>query len=219
MNRDEIDIAALRENYTRGGLERDTLHENPMQQFEDWLSTAVNSGILEANAMSLATADEQGQPSIRTVLLKGIDERGFRFFTNYQSKKASDLRCNQFSAASFLWKELERQVNVRGVVQKIPREESRSYFQSRPYASQIGAWVSEVQSQEIESRGYFAEREKMLREKYPEGAEVPLPDFWGGYIIKPSEIEFWQGRESRLHDRFRYFYENDAEWVIQRLSS
>jgi pyridoxamine 5'-phosphate oxidase len=219
MNREERDIAALRENYTRGGLERSDLHADPMAQFREWMDAAVSAGLLEANAVSLATASKNGVPSIRTVLLKGLDERGFRFFTNYQSQKAHDLAENDGAAMSFLWRELERQVNIQGRVEKISREESAAYFHSRPHGSQIGAWVSEVQSGEIASRAVLEEREKMLQEKYPEGTVVPLPEFWGGYVLVPDRVEFWQGRPSRLHDRLCYQKQSDGSWDVTRLSS
>ncbi|MBK1835624.1 pyridoxamine 5'-phosphate oxidase [Roseibacillus ishigakijimensis] len=219
MNRDEIDIAALRQNYTRGGLDCEDMAGDPLAQFEKWLQEAIAAGLLEPNAMSLATVSAEGLPSLRTVLLKGLDERGFRFFTNYRSQKGRDLLDNENAALSFLWKELERQVNIQGRVSKISREESAEYFHSRPYESQIGAWVSEVQSGEINSRCYLEEREDLMRMRYPEGSEVPLPEFWGGYVLEPVTVEFWQGRESRLHDRLRYQKAPNGRWDIVRLSS
>lgn len=219
MNREETDIAALRENYTRGGLEREGLAEEPLAQFRLWMEEAIAAKLLEPNAMSLATVSAEGEPTIRTVLLKGLDERGFRFFTNYRSQKGKDLLENENGAVSFLWKDLERQVNIEGKVKKVSREESEEYFRSRPYLSQIGAWVSEVQSGEIAGRCYLEEREDMLKMKYPEGSAVPLPDFWGGYVLEPVRVEFWQGRESRLHDRLRYQKAPNGRWDIVRLSS
>lgn len=219
MNREGIDIAALRENYTRGGLEREDLASDPLAQFGVWLEDALAAELLEPNAMSLATVGAEGMPSIRTVLLKGLDERGFRFFTNYRSQKGQELAENGQAAVSFLWKELERQVNIQGVVRKIQREETEAYFHSRPYASQIGAWVSDVQSEEIASRCYLEEREDLLKMQYPEGVTVPLPEFWGGYVLEPKRVEFWQGRESRLHDRICYQQDTKGRWGIVRLSS
>lgn len=218
MNREETDIAALRLNYTRGGLSEGDLLADPIEQFRLWLEGAVSANLVEPNAMTLATADEEGRPSVRTVLLKGLDERGFRFFTNYRSKKGEDLGVQPQAALSFLWRELERQVNITGVVKKISREETAEYFHSRPYGSQIGAWVSEVQSGVIASRCELEEREDALKMKYSEGTEVPVPEFWGGYVLEPETLEFWQGRESRLHDRLRYRRASSADWVIERLS-
>lgn len=219
MNREETDIAALRENYTRGGLDVADLAADPLDQFRLWMEDAIAAKLLEPNAMSLATASSAGVPSIRTVLLKGLDERGFRFFTNYRSQKGEELAENENAALSFLWKDLERQVNIQGKVQKISREESEDYFRSRPYLSQIGAWVSEVQSGEIPGRCYLEEREDLLKMKYPEDSQVPLPEFWGGYVLEPEGLEFWQGRESRLHDRLRYQKAPHGRWEIVRLSS
>jgi pyridoxamine 5'-phosphate oxidase len=218
MNREETDIAALRENYTRGALEPSDMDSDPIVQFRDWMTEAIAAGLLEPNALSLATASEDGTPSIRTVLLKGLDERGFRFFTNYQSHKAQDLAQNDRAAMSFLWRELERQVNIQGRVEKISRDESATYFHSRPHTSQIGAWVSEVQSGRIASRDCLERREQKLRAMYPEGTQVPLPEFWGGYILIPERLEFWQGRASRLHDRLCY-QKGKQGWEVMRLSS
>ena len=216
MNREETDIAALRENYTQGGISPEELLEDPISQFRLWLEEAIEAKLLEPNAMALATVAEGGQPSIRTVLLKGLDERGFRFFTNYRSQKGSELGENPQGALSFLWKELERQVNIQGRVEKISRDESGEYFHSRPYDSQIGAWVSEEQSSEISGRCYLEEREEQFKERYPE--EVPLPDFWGGYVLVPEVVEFWQGCESRLHDRVSYQKSPSGIWNKKRLS-
>lgn len=216
MNRELTDIAALRQNYTRGGIEPDALLADPISQFRVWMEEAVQAGLLEPNAMTLATVNQAGLPAARTVLLKGLDERGFRFFTNYQSQKGQDLAHRPQAALSFLWRELERQVNIQGRVEKVSREESEEYFHSRPYLSQIGAWVSEEQSSAITSRCYLEEREDLFKIRYPE--EVPLPDFWGGYLVIPEVVEFWQGRESRLHDRVCYRLADDGLWTQKRLS-
>ncbi|MEM9080758.1 MAG: pyridoxamine 5'-phosphate oxidase [Verrucomicrobiota bacterium] len=215
MNREETDIAALRENYTRGELRKEDLLAEPIEQFRGWLEEAVEGKLLEPNAMTLATVGGGGVPSVRTVLLKGLDERGFRFFTNYRSKKALDLEESEWAAVSFLWRELERQVNVKGVVRKISREESEEYFRTRPYESKIGAWVSEVQSGVIAGREVLEERMEKLQEEY--GEEVPMPEFWGGYVLEPSEVEFWQGGAGRVHDRLVYRKE-ESGWEVMRLS-
>ena len=210
-------LGELRENYTQNGLRVSEADPNPFRQFEKWMIEAQEAGIIEANAMTLATSAGDGSVSSRTVLLKGLHEKTFQFFTNYQSKKARDLAENPLASLTFLWKELERQVNIRGTVEKTSREISQEYFHSRPYGSQIGAWVSEWQSGEVPNRDQLAEREKQFREKYPESEVVPLPDFWGGYQLKPHYIEFWQGRPSRLHDRICFQLENE-QWRVSRLS-
>ena len=210
-------LGELRENYTQNGLRKIDADSNPFRQFEKWMVEARDAGIIEANAMTLATSRSDGSVSSRTVLLKGLHEDTFQFFTNYQSKKARDLAVNPNASLTFLWKELERQVNIRGAVTKTTREISKEYFHSRPYGSQIGAWVSEWQSGEVSNRDELVKREEEFREMYPETSEVPLPDFWGGYQLKPSYLEFWQGRPSRLHDRI-CFELKDCQWQISRLS-
>ena len=210
-----LDIAELRQNYTRGGIEKDDLDPDPFKQFSGWIEKAVEAGLPEPNAMTLSTVNKSGVLSARTVLLKALDH-GFCLFSNYRSQKAQDIAENSNVALSFLWHDLERQVNIQGKAEKMNEEESAAYFHSRPYASQIGAWVSEYQSSEILDRAELEAKDIALRQQFPEG-KVPLPDFWGGFRVIPSSIEFWQGREGRLHDRLRYIREEDT-WKIVRLS-
>jgi pyridoxamine 5'-phosphate oxidase len=208
-------LADLRLNYDKGALDEATLPEDPFALFKLWLEDAIQAGVIEPNAMTLATVSADGQPSSRTVLLKGWDGRGFSFFTNYHSRKGRELAGNPKAAVTILWKERERQVCVRGVVSRLSREESDAYFQSRPYGSQIGAWVSE-QSTRIPDRSWLENRERELIAKYPEG-QVPLPPTWGGYVLSPDEMEFWQGRPGRLHDRV-LFERRTGGWGRTRLS-
>lgn len=212
-----MNLPELRENYALAGLSRADLNADPFQQFEGWMEQAMEAEIIEPNAMTLSTVHEDGHVSARTVLLKGMDESGFSFFTNYRSEKAQALEANPQAAFTFLWKELERQVNIQGTVRRTSREVSKAYFHSRPYGSQIGAWVSEEQSAAVPDRATLEEREAELLKRFPEGEEVPLPEFWGGYELVPDSIEFWQGRPGRIHDRFRYRREGE-EWIIERLS-
>lgn len=212
-----MNLADLRENYTKGGIRLADMDPDPLVQLELWLTAARDGGIREPNAMNLATSNSTGHLSIRTVLLKALDQGSLRFFTNYRSRKARDLAANPNAAINFLWKDLERQVCLRGRVRKSSREVSEAYFRTRPYASQIGAWVSERQSEEVSVRAVLELREQELLKRFPEETDVPCPDFWGGFDFQPSHIEFWQGRESRIHDRIRYRQELGA-WVIERLS-
>jgi len=209
-----MDIADIRREFQYAGLSRDDLNENPIEQFEKWFVDARDANLDNPNALSLATVNEDGSPSLRTVLLKAFDEKGFVFFTNYGSRKAHDLDRNPKSAMLLHWLELDRQVKIQGDVSRISTAESLAYFTSRPRGSQIGAWSSQ-QSSPIGSRTLLVQAFESMKKKFAEG-EIPLPDFWGGYRLEPSVIEFWQGRENRLHDRFEFRRQGDA-WDIQRL--
>ncbi len=212
-----MDISHLREDYTKAGLDRDSLQDNPFDQFEIWFQQAQEAHLPEPNAMSLATASASGTPSLRTVLLKYFDNSGFVFFTNYSSNKARDITANPQVAVMFPWVALERQVIVQGVAEKISTTESLRYFTSRPKGSQLGAWVSQ-QSAVISGRKVLELKLDEMKRKFKKG-KVPLPDFWGGYRVVPDKIEFWQGRSNRLHDRFQYSRPTmEAEWQIDRLA-
>lgn len=209
-----LDIAGLRENYTRGGLKEEDLTEDPIIFFKKWLEEAIDSKAAEPNAMSLATVSEDGTPNSRIVLLKGVGERTIRFFTNFESRKGRDLEANPFAAVSFWWPELERQVRIKGSIKKVSRQESDTYFQSRPRESRLGAWASN-QSTEVVNREKLREEYEKVSKRF-KNTTIPTPEFWGGYDIYANEIEFWQGRPSRLHDRILYTYGNDT-WKFKRL--
>ncbi len=212
-----MNLADLRENYTKGGIRIVQMDPDPLAQLQAWIETAHNANIPDANAMNLATANSEGIVSSRTVLLKGIVDQRLQFFTNYQSQKANDLSQNPNAALTFLWKELERQICIRGTVEKTSRKTSEEYFASRPYESQIGAWVSEKQSGRIGVRALLEKKGADTKKQFPENQSVPCPEFWGGYQLSPTHIEFWQGREGRLHDRLCYRLIQE-KWVIERLS-
>lgn len=209
-----MDISHLRRDFESTGLRRSHLQDDPLKQFETWFNDARQAGIEDVNACSLATADGTGAPGLRTVLLKGFDASGFVFYSNYQSRKARELSGNPRAALLFPWLPLNRQVTVEGTVSRVSREESERYFHSRPRSSQIGAWVSH-QSEAIGSRAELEQRLEELQQRFAQG-DVPLPEFWGGYRLVPERVEFWQGRPSRLHDRFSYQRDGD-NWAIQRL--
>ncbi len=213
-----MNLSDLRENYTKGGIRIAEMHPSPFAQLEEWFLVAREQKIPDSNAMNLATSNQEGLVSSRTVLLKGIVNEKLQFFTNYRSQKARDLAENQHAALTFHWRELERQINIRGTVEKSSREVSEAYFKSRPYSSQIGAWVSEHQSARVGVRSSLEAREAELITRFPESGEVPCPEFWGGYELRPSYIEFWQGRQGRLHDRICYLKTDQEDWSLERLS-
>lgn len=214
---DAIDVAGLRREYETQGLRRAELHPDPFEQFATWFSTAVNSGLPDANAISLATVSTEGKPSARIVLLKGFDSRGFVFFTNYESGKGHELEANPEAAFVAYWGSLERQIRVTGRVEKTSRAESAAYFHDRPRGSQLGAWVSR-QSEVIDARRILDARLAEMEERFAGDKVIELPPHWGGYRIAPHTIEFWQGRANRLHDRFRYSRQKDDSWTIDRLA-
>lgn len=216
MNKDKDDIRSLRSSYEQGSLNVDEVSDNPFVQFNRWFNFAIDQEIYEANAMTLATCGSDGQPSARTVLLKEIEVDGFLFYSNYLSKKGLQLKENNKASLLFFWKELERQIRIEGIVEKITPAHSEDYFHSRPRGSQIGAWVS-PQSQQI-TRSELDNRKTEFENKFADQKSIPLPDYWGGYKLKPHYFEFWQGRKNRLHDRISYSPIDPDKWQIKRIA-
>lgn len=209
-----MDIADFRREYTQSGLQRSELKADPFQQFDYWFTQAIDSKYPDANAMTLATVSAAGKPSQRTVLLKGYDSKGFIFYTNYDSEKGQNIAENNQVSILFSWLQVERQIEISGTATKLSSADSAKYFHSRPKDSQLGAWASH-QSQTVDSRQTLMQQLEEVTNRF-EGDDIPLPENWGGYLITPDTMEFWQGREGRLHDRFEYTL-NDKDWNLQRL--
>jgi pyridoxamine 5'-phosphate oxidase len=215
MSDETTSLSALRQEYRRAGLSERDLAADPFTQFQAWLSAALGAHVMEPNAMALATADADGAPSVRMVLLKVVDARGFGFFTNLESTKGRQLDANPRAALCFHWDEVQRQVTVRGPVERVPDDEADVYFASRPPGSRLGAWASR-QSTVIPSRAVLEKAMREVTDRFQPDA-IPRPPFWGGFRCVPDTVEFWQGRPDRLHDRLRY-RRDDGEWVVERLS-
>lgn len=211
-----MNLENLRREYLFGGLNRENLLTDPITQFELWLQQAIDLQIHDPTAMVVATVDEEGQPSQRIVLLKHLDDKGFVFYTNFGSRKAKEISTNAKVSLHFPWNDIDRQVKIQGQAYKISSKESLKYFLSRPRESQLAAWASE-QSRPLSSKQVLLTQVAQMKEKFAKG-EVPLPDFWGGIRVVPSLVEFWQGGENRLHDRFEYSLQENASWDIQRLA-
>ena len=212
----KLSLADIRKDYSKASLNENDVADNPFQQFEKWFNEVLHSAVDEPNAMTLATASSDGYISARIVLLKGFDQAGFYFYTNYESKKAQQIKENPRGALVFFWKELERQVRIEGNIIKASAENSNTYFQSRPKKSRIGAWAS-PQSRVIPGRSFLEEKVKELEDQF-KNSTVERPVFWGGYILQPIVVEFWQGRSNRLHDRIQYTLEAAGHWKIKRLA-
>lgn len=209
-------INALRNSYQRKILTEAELDNNPVNQFLTWFEAAMEAEVSEVNAMSLATVSTDLQPTVRTVLFKEIIDDGFVFYTNYESRKGREISCNNRVGLLFFWKELEQQVRIDGVAHKLDTDTSTRYYQSRPWGSQVGAWASPQSS--VISTEELADRVSEQAQRFVQMKSLPKPEFWGGYVVKPTQFEFWQGRESRLHDRFRYTLQDDDTWTINRLA-
>lgn len=209
-------IAAIRNEYAKHALDVHEVHPEPVRQFQQWFEEAIRSQVPEPNAMTLSTVSREGKPAARIVLLKGIENNAFVFYTNYHSRKGHEIEACPYVAMTFFWPQLERQVRIEGKVTKISEERSLAYFHSRPRNSQIGAWVS-LQSQPIADRTVLDRRQQEFLKKF-EGQVIPKPDHWGGYAVKPNSMECWQGRPSRLHDRILYTLQPDNTWKVERLS-
>lgn len=210
-----MSIADLRRDYARASLDESNVSADPVAEFHRWFAEAQEAKVLEPNAMALATATRDGAPSVRIVLLKGYDERGFVFFTDYRSQKGAELEQNPQASLAMFWPELERQVRITGPVSVVSREESETYFDSRPRKSRLSTWVSH-QSQVIAGREVLDSREREMAQRFPD--EVPLPPHWGGYRVTPETVELWQGRPSRLHDRIKYTRQKGGGWRVERLA-
>jgi pyridoxamine 5'-phosphate oxidase len=208
--------AASRYEHASRGLRRSDLNPDPIKQFANWFTAAIEAGIGDVNAMSLATAGRDAKPSVRIVLLKSFDQDGFVFFTNYESAKGKQLEANPYASLGFYWIELDRQIRINGKVEKTSREESQTYFHSRPVGSQLSAWASR-QSEVLDGRRVLDARMAEMTERFGD-KPIPLPPNWGGYRLNPDKMEFWQGRPNRLHDRFRYTRQADGSWQIDRLA-
>lgn len=209
-------LPSIRSDYAKASLDSASIHQDPIKQFEKWFEEALTASVLEPNAMSLATVSADGRPSVRIVLLKGVEEGKFLFYTNYQSKKGNHLEHNPACALTFFWPELERQVRIEGMAERVTTEKSLEYFQSRPRGSQVGAWAS-PQSSPIKDRSILEQRLQDMDKKFEGQEKLPKPQQWGGYAVQPLLIEFWQGRPSRLHDRIE-FVRTDNVWTINRLA-
>ncbi|MDQ0775413.1 pyridoxamine 5'-phosphate oxidase [Streptomyces aurantiacus] len=217
-----LDPALMRKQYRAEGIDETELADHPMEQFARWFAQAAVQGVVqgavyEPNAMVVSTADAEGRPSSRTVLLKQYDERGFVFFTNYESRKARELAENPYVSLLFPWHPVARQVVVSGTARRTGRDETAAYFRTRPHGSQLGAWASS-QSAVVSSRAELDASYAELAARYPEGEQVPVPPNWGGFRVAPRTVEFWQGRDNRLHDRLRYVVREDGGWRVERLS-